>query len=391
MAGVLAKFPCTGAPSPSRVRWNRETIYRGTDPLSGAKVWQLTSAAIITHNIYGEQLYCSADGNRVGLLRNHTTDHRDGPMDLCVADLRNQSVLTIGPAAFFLVAGCGERNLLYYVRRDAGDVPRITRLNLVTLEQTDVFAFGECPPPEFRGLLAVSPDDRHVMILRRLGGRRYGIERIDLVTGTWRQIHEADDIFNAHLQFNPAGNDLMVQHNRGGILDESFNVIRSVGPEGATLYVIDSDGGNLRRLPVGTPHTTPVTGHECWLGRTGRLLLTTRGGKVYTVGPGEAEPTLVTARPGFNHITASPDGRFFVVDDFSTGRLYVGCLATRRVLPFCDSGASCGSPQYTHTHPYITPGNRHVIYNSDRTGVPQVYAAEIPGDLLAKLESGAGE
>jgi hypothetical protein len=56
------------------------------------------------------------------------------------------------------------------------------------------------------------------------------------------------------------------------------------------------------------------------------------------------------------------------------------------VLPLCDSGASGGSPQYTHTHPYITPGNTHVIYNSDRTGIAQVYAATIPETLLAELK-----
>jgi hypothetical protein len=78
-----------------------------------------------------------------------------------------------------------------------------------------------------------------------------------------------------------------------------------------------------------------------------------------------------------------------VVDDKRTGRLYLGCLATGRVLPFCDTGAGGGSPQYTHTHPYITPGNRHVIFNSDRTGIPQVYAAIVPPEFLAELEGSA--
>jgi hypothetical protein len=73
----------------------------------------------------------------------------------------------------------------------------------------------------------------------------------------------------------------------------------------------------------------------------------------------------------------------------STGRLFLGCLATGRVLPLCDSQASGGSPQYTHTHPYITPGNRRVIFNSDRTGITQVYAATVPADLLEKLSTPA--
>jgi Tol biopolymer transport system component len=92
--------------------------------------------------------------------------------------------------------------------------------------------------------------------------------------------------------------------------------------------------------------------------------------------------------PGLNHIAASADGRYFLVDDFRDGRLFMGCFATKRLLPFCDTGASCGSPQYTHTHPYITPDNRRVIFNSDRTGICQVYAADIPQSFLDALAAG---
>lgn len=368
-------------------RWIRERIYRGEDPLSGAKIDQVTSAAAISFNIYGEQLYSSADGARIAFYRAATTDIRDGPMELFVADLREKGVKRMGRAAFWLAGGNGRQDALFYARRGRNDELFLSRLDFSTLDQEDVFAFGDCPEPEFRGLLAVSPDERYCMILRRLGGRRYGIERIDLRKGSWGLIHEKDDIFNGHLQFNPAGGELMVQQNRGGELTADFNVVRSTGPEGATLYVIDEDGGNERPLPLGLPHTTPVTGHECWIGDSGRVLCTTRGGKVYAAAPGDEKAELIGMGPGFIHLTASPDGRFFVVDSIGTGRLFLGCLATRRIEPLCDSGASGGSPQYTHTHPYITPGNARVVYNSDRTGIAQVYTARIPEEFLEKLEA----
>jgi hypothetical protein len=117
------------------------------------------------------------------------------------------------------------------------------------------------------------------------------------------------------------------------------------------------------------------------------VLLTTMRGRIVTAAPGDKEATLIADGRSYMHISASPDGRFFVVDDISTGRLYLGCLATKRVLPLCDTGASSGSPQYTHTHPYITPGNGHAIFNSDRTGICQVYAASIPKELLKQLET----
>lgn len=89
--------------------------------------------------------------------------------------------------------------------------------------------------------------------------------------------------------------------------------------------------------------------------------------------------------PGFNHISLSVDGRFLSVDDFRNGRLYLGSVKSNRVLPICDSGTNCGRPQHTHAHPYLTPDNRYVIYNSDRTGICQVYAATVPDGFLDQL------
>lgn len=373
------------------VRWIVERISRGTDPLTGALVRQLTSATVISHAIYGEQLFCSADGNRIAFLRCYSTDFSDGPMELWVADIESKSVTLLGPAAFHLVAGNGKQDAIYYIRRgEGGGPPAIVRVKFATLEQTALFSFGKCPVPDSRGLLAVSPDGRYCMIRRRLRLRRYGIERIDLARGDWQLIHEKDDIFNAHLQFSATGRNLLVQQNRGGELDRARNIVRMVGTEGGALYTIDCEGKNERPLPVGSPHTQPITGHECWIGDSDRVLLTTADGKIYTATPGDPAAALVAESPGFMHISASPDGKFFVVDDKKTGRLHLGCLATLRLLPFCDTNTSSGSPQYTHTHPYITPGNRRVIFNSDRTGIPQVYAADIPEDFLAKLQSNDG-
>ena len=45
--------------------------------------------------------------------------------------------------------------------------------------------------------------------------------------------------------------------------------LRLVGDEGATLYLINKDGGDYRPLPVGKPYTWPVQGHQCWIGTTG--------------------------------------------------------------------------------------------------------------------------
>ncbi|MCS7253411.1 MAG: hypothetical protein RMK18_03340 [Armatimonadota bacterium] len=363
------------------IRWIEESIHRGTEPVSGSSIWQLTSAPVISHDIYGEQIYASTDGNRIAFLRSFYP-HNKMP-ELWVCDLITKKVAMVSEA----VGGFASSpflDSLYFVR-PVGNEHCLARLNLKTLEQDDVFTFTDCPLPISE---TISPDERYFVGAFRLQGNLYGLYRIDLERGTWEIFHEKEDIFNPHLQFEPSeGCEILVQWNRGGIVDEDGNIIRSVGDEGATLYVVDRDGKNFRSLPIGKPHTEPITGHECWVGDTKQVLLTAVDGTVYLVALGEERAKAIAKNSGFNHISASADGRFFVVDDFRNGWLYLGSVETKRCMPICDSRASCGCPQYTHTHPYITPNNRYIIFNSDETGICQVYAATIPDGFLENLEA----
>ena len=370
-------------PKPKQVTWQVEAIPRGTDPLMGAEIVQLTSAPVITHDIYLEQIYASTDGSRIGLFRSWFPDLRRLP-EMWVCDLETRQTTCIGEASDSSgIASNRFLDTLYYIRPVSGGEHSLVRLNLKTLEREDVFTFSDCPLPRSG---AISADERYYVGGLRIEGTLWGLYRIDLSRGTWEVFHEHQDILNPHLQFQPTpGNTLLVQWNRGGIVDADDNIIQLVGEEGASLYLVDVDGSNYRRLPVGKPHTTPVTGHECWIGKEQRILLTSREGYVHTAAGGDEQASLVCQVPGYNHISSSVDGRFFTVDDFRNGRLYVGSLKSNRVLPICDSGASCGRPQYTHAHPYLTPDNRHVIYNSDRTGICQVYAAVVPDGFLEQL------
>ena len=53
----------------------------------------------------------------------------------------------------------------------------------------------------------------------------------------------------------------------------------------------------------------------------------------------------------------------------------------------CEPTTTGGSAQYTHLHPYMTGDNRWVVFNSDRTGLAQVYIASIPEGFLESLET----
>ena len=363
------------------MRWYDESIPVEGEPV---QVWQLTSAPVISHDIYCEEVYASSDGGRITFVRSYYPSDR--PSEVWVCDLSSMRVARIGEVASEFLATNPLIDAVYYVRPDERG-HRLIRLDLKTLEQEEVFAFVDCPPPRVG---TVPPDERYfVGGPLRVRGNVYALYKVDLERGTWEVFHEHEDIFNPHVQFDPGGSgDLLVQLNRGGILDEEGNVVRLIGEEGATLYVVDLDGKDVKPLPVGRPYTEKVTGHECWIGESGRVLLTTADGGVYSVAPGDEEAELLVKMEGFCHISASAGGKYFVVDDMRTGRLYVGSTSTGKVLPLCESRASCGRPQYTHPHPYITPDNRYVVFNSDRTGICQVYAAALPvGTVEDLLES----
>jgi hypothetical protein len=265
------------------------------------------------------------------------------------------------------------------------------RFDLATWELDEACDLSACPATRYP-VCSVSPDERHYLGNYRIAGDLWGLYRVDLKDGTWQALHQHEHICNPHPQYEPReGRDILVQLNRGSVIDEDENIEQLVGEEGATLYVIDAEGGNLRYLPVGKPFTGPVTGHECWVGGTGEVILTVSeppGGAVYLLKPGDEVARRLWRGRCFGHMSASVDGRFFVTDDFVNGRIYVGSIATGRMMPLCDTGATCASPQATHPHPYMTPGSRHVIFNSDRTGLAQVWAAEVPGWFLEVLEDG---
>lgn len=52
-----------------KLKWTPETINRGTDRIMGAALYQITSASLISYNIYCEERYTSTDGRYIAFLR----------------------------------------------------------------------------------------------------------------------------------------------------------------------------------------------------------------------------------------------------------------------------------------------------------------------------------
>lgn len=365
--------------------WLAEGIARGKDANFGAALTQITSASLISHNIYCEERYTSADGQYLVFLRSALGQVNE---ELWLHETGTAAVARIGGPLSGHPASNIYSDALYYVRAGQTSERTLVRLDLKALEEEEVFDLTQCPSTRYP-VASVSPDERYYVGKFHMGDDRWGLYRVDLQRGGWEVFHEHEGICNPHPQFEPSeGKDILVQWNRGSHVDEEENVIVWGSERGTTLYVIDREGGNLRPLPVGTPLTGAVTGHECWVGATGTVILTTHGAnrnEIRTAGPGADTSRCLWDGVDFNHISVSVDGKFWVTDDATNGRIYVGSVETNRMLPLCDTGTSYGHPQYTHPHAYMTPDNKRVIFNSDRTGIAQVWCADIPRGFLDSL------
>jgi hypothetical protein len=397
------------------IQWAHESCDLYDDPVSGARIIQLTSAAAISNNIYGEQPYCSADGKRIIIARSQDFCF-DEEGSLLVHELDSLRITMAvrkarGVRGVFNNAWSG---LLYYWTPDR----KLVRLSLETLEQEEVYA--EEDPAAPLAASSVSPDQRYVLgmttRLKGPGGPVFQIFHLDLVKKVRSVIFEHPEIANPHLQYNPIhGRQILVQNNRGWRLNEDGSINRSGGAAGTTLFVIDSDGGNMTPVPVGPPVTATCTGHECFIADTGKVFFSVGcdrpdsyrqkhdarypRGNLFTARPGDEKPVCIEAPEHFcNHVSVSRCGRYFIADSHNgpglfmnghlqTPALIVGSLVSGKIrILVKETMAIGGGNQCTHTHPYLTTDNRYAIYNATPgNGPAQVFAARLPPGFLESL------
>lgn len=382
-------------PSP----WIPEAIRFGEDAETGAAIEQLTTEPVTSTNIYCEQRYASADGSRIALSRKPF----GRPTELWVCDMRKLRLWRVAEAT---PVGANPARNAVYCTAPQGNTSCLLRVDLMDLTLREVLSFDGPTPPA----CAITPDERWCVAGPfQVRDSLFSLSRIRLADGHTETLCEIDDIAG-HMQFDPGGSgQTIVQINRGRWRNFAAGGIGLTGPMGATLSVVDVESREVRPLPAGRPHTPPISGHECWAGKSGRILFTAGQYNVtasayvtlqqppeaeqampraalYSVAPGEASARVVAANLLFNHLAASDDGRYFVADDHATGSIYIGSIAKGRSLRLCDSHTRQGTCQYSHVHPYMTPDNRYVIFNSIVTGVAQVYAASVPDGFLASVD-----
>jgi len=377
---------------PAKQIWINECIFQGTDPHFGLRVWQLTSSPLAADNVYCEQLYTSADGSRIALRRFSRPEYTT-PCELWVGDLNTHKTTFICEGFTGLGASNPYSDRIFFLHTSGGK-ETLCALNLKTLDLQTVLDLGKGSEAVS---LAVTADEKYLVRgPHYLGEKKYGLSRISLESGESGMFFEIDEMCNPHLQCDPSSDKrIMVQLNRGMETDEYGNITKLAGGEGATIFSVDIEGNNFQYFPAAAPHTTMLTGHECWLAKTGKSVFTTcdvytphgkpLGGDVYMAAPADIKPELLLSGLACNHISAASDGRFFIVDDFKGGHIHIGSIESRRSLAICSPAIVLGRPQYSHPHAYLTPGNKWLVYNVCRGGLAHVHIGEIPEGVLDTL------
>jgi hypothetical protein len=253
---------------------------------------------------------------------------------------------------------------------------------------------------------ALSQGERYLAFSKALSydPQLFGVGIADLHAGICGIIYEDPWICNPHLQFEPSeGRQLLVQHNRGCVFTPEGRMERLVGEEGCTLFLLNVPDGKVTRLHVGPPYTASLSGHETWLGNGAEILATLNYMEDYDYGKGRivgiragGDPREICVPWELNHIGIEPSGRVFAGDAYRPDEIIIGSPRTNRAAVVCPSQASYHrarrragelKPVFdSHPHAYISPDRKWIVFNSDRKGAQQIYAAAIPAEMMAALE-----
>ena len=118
-------------------------------------------------------------------------------------------------------------------------------------------------------------------------------------------------------------------------------------------------------------------------------------GRIVGVRPGETAREICVPWE-LNHIGSEPEGRIFAGDAYRPDEIVIGSPRTNRATVVCSARSTYNRAQRrsgselvhdTHPHAYISPDRKWAVYNSDMSGTQQIYAAEIPAEMIDQLEA----
>lgn len=347
---------------------------RDVDEESGAEVYVLGADPRPADNIYGEQPYGDASGERIA-IRYYSTDAQPGGINILdLEDGANHEILS-GKPPFPAFHSWGE--WLYYAETVDGK-KMLRRCNYQTLAVENV-----APLPEERGGYSygtVSADHRYYAVaVRPPEGGPSQVHLLDIEANTWSVLLDKPGYHAKHEQFSRDGrNRVLIQLNQQ--------------PDVKVVLLSELEiGGGETRFPADQPYTLRPTGHEAWIGTTSEILFSTAmdkkvNGNLWRGKVGDASPTLVYEGKRFNHVSVSKDGQYWIGDTSEDGiPIYIGNFETGEARRACFSRTEYDGKQWSHAHPYLTVDNKWLIFGARRDGHPQVHGAKLKDGWLGSF------
>lgn len=346
------------------------------DPESGAAIYLLGPDERPADNIYGEQPYGDPSGQRIA-IRYYSTE--DKPGGLSIIDLKDGCRYDIleGDPRFPAFHAWGD--YLFY-QEEIKDKLVLKRCHYLTLKKKDIAVL----PPE-RGIYSygtVSQDYRYYAVsVRPESATASQVHLLDLKTGKWSLLLDKQGYHAKHEQFSRDGrNKVLIQLNK---IPDVKQVL---------LGELDVNGEE-KLFPADRPFTPRPTGHETWIGETGAIFFSTGYDpgstcNIWTASVGDEEPVKVfEGNLRFGHVSVSKCGRYWIGD---TGEkdipVYIGSFASGKYKRVVFTKTEYDGKQWAHAHPYLTAGNKWLIFTARRNGYPQVYGARLKEGWLEELE-----
>ena len=319
------------------------------------------------------------------------------------------------------------RYLYYFVDRTVagGGWWAIKRVDLDTFQRETLAKFDRPLPEAGRHLSmlyvlsSISSDGARLCMSGYLGDGRshnapWGLVVFDVERAAASLIFEGQSFCNLHHQYSRSkdpeeSHDILIQDNHGCDVDELGNIVTLAGGKGADVHVIRDDGSNFRCYAFGRDGVERCQGHQAWRGEQMSVVASVAidgeerypllEGKPVRAEPGTMHHGRLIAGATRNRISRSmeredschfacdPTGTRCVSDTYGyRGRhaecvIYVGVLpdepdAVLRTRYLLHPRSSFDRSQHTHPHPFQSPDGNVVLFNSDESGLPQIYPVE---------------
>lgn len=317
------------------------------DPVTGIRVWELTSAASASDNLYFHFSNFTAD-NRYLIF----VSSRIGSPQIFRAEIATGRIVQLSddPAvgAYSACPDPVDARRLYYLRGPevfAMDVGDGTTRKL-----------GAIPPPFIGGFQqpTLSADGRWMTLTKQRDEKTWEIGLMDTRSGVYRTVI-TQGFRIGHVQHHPTEPLIFYVWETGGYAPQRTWLVNADGTGNRPFYARTDPASWL------TPLKEWVT-HEAWVSGTGDMTMINDKQGVMLVGK-DGTSRMIT-RGHYWHAAARPDGKVLVVDD-AEGRLWLMDAASgdTRLL----ATGLRDAVRRVHPHASFDRTGRYVQFHSGRT------------------------